>query len=128
MSIIIENRPWGSFEQFTLNEPSTVKILHVSRYKRLSKQYHHRRTEFWKILKGSVLATCNGKEMILTTGESLTIPRGAIHRLQGLDEEAIVLEISFGHFDESDIVRIEDDHGREAEVSDMPKGICVVGE
>lgn len=24
-----ERRPWGRFERFTLNEPSTVKIIHV---------------------------------------------------------------------------------------------------
>lgn len=96
----------------SLNEKSIVKLFHVSRRKRLSKQYHARRTEFWKILKGPVLVTFNEKESILTAGECITIPAGLVHRLEGLDEDAIVFEISFGHFDERDNLRLEDDHAR----------------
>jgi len=122
MSIKVENRPWGFFEQFTLNEPCTVKILYISPNMRLSKQYHCNRTELWQILRGSALATCNGEKRILTVGDTITIPRGAIHRLKGRNEGATILEISFGDFDELDIVRIEDDHGRD----DNTKSICVI--
>ena len=36
----------------------------------------------------------------------------SVHRIEGLSKEAHVLEISFGKFDEKDIVRVEDDFGR----------------
>jgi hypothetical protein len=34
------------------------------------------------------------------------------HRIQAIDSVCIVLEISYGSFDENDIVRIEDDYDR----------------
>jgi hypothetical protein len=40
------------------------------------------------------------------------IPRKNIHRLGALEEPAIVLEISYGKFDENDIVHLADDHDR----------------
>jgi len=32
----------------------------------------------------------------------------------------MILEISYGHFDENDIVRIEDDFGRAKEMENIP--------
>lgn len=112
MKVSTDNRPWGFFERLTLNEKSTIKLLHVSKGKRLSKQYHTRREEFWRILKGRVIVHLDGRELFLNAGESVTIPTGTIHRVEAI-EDAMILEISFGHFDEADIVRIEDDFGRE---------------
>jgi mannose-1-phosphate guanylyltransferase/mannose-6-phosphate isomerase len=40
------------------------------------------------------------------------IPVGAKHRLIGEDKSYRVLEISFGFFDEDDIIRFEDKYGR----------------
>ena len=46
-------------------------------------------------------------------GEELFIPRETIHRLSTVGNEAVrILEISFGQFDEEDIVRLEDVYGR----------------
>jgi len=116
--VITEKRPWGHFERFTLNEPCTVKLVYVDGDKRLSLQYHNNRSEFWRVIKGPVVVQIGRtKETLeakkLQTGESITIPKGALHRLQGAGTEAVVLEISTGDFDESDIVRIEDDYKRE---------------
>jgi mannose-1-phosphate guanylyltransferase len=49
---------------------------------------------------------------VLQTGDTISIPRRAKHRLEGMQDDGIVLEISFGNFDESDIVRLEDDYKR----------------
>jgi mannose-6-phosphate isomerase len=38
-------KPWGSYEQYTHNLPSTVKILTVAPGGILSRQYHHHRDE-----------------------------------------------------------------------------------
>jgi mannose-1-phosphate guanylyltransferase len=50
----------------------------------------------------------------LKTGETITIPPKTIHRLIGISGQdlAVILEISVGEFDESDIVRLEDDFKR----------------
>jgi len=112
--VIIESRPWGHFERFTLNEKCTVKLVYLDGDKRLSLQYHNNRAEFWKVVKGPVKVQL-GKDTIkvLQTGESITIPAKTIHRLIGISDAAIILEISTGEFDESDIVRLVDDYKRE---------------
>lgn len=108
----IEKRPWGHFERFTLNEPCTVKLVYVDADKRLSLQYHNNRTEFWKVVKGPVQVQIGEEVKTLQTGETITVPKKAVHRLAGVGADAIVLEISTGDFDEKDIVRLEDDYSR----------------
>lgn len=110
-----ERRPWGHFERFTLNEPSTVKLVYIDGDKRLSLQYHNNRSEFWKVVKGPVRVQVGEEKKLLQTGDSITIPKGAKHRLEGAGTDGIILEISKGDFDENDIVRIEDDYKRAAQ-------------
>ena len=109
---IKEERPWGRFERFTLNEKSTVKLVYLSGDKRLSLQYHDNRSEFWKVIKGPVKVRIGDDTKTLETGESIAIPKKTIHRLIGAGTDAIVLVISMGEFDEDDIVRLEDDFKR----------------
>lgn len=109
---VTEKRPWGKFERFTLNEPCTVKLVYIDGHKRLSLQYHKDRIEFWKVVQGPVLVQVGKDTKTLETGESISIPKGAIHRLGGAGVNAIVMEISIGNFDEQDIVRLEDDYKR----------------
>lgn len=109
----VVQKPWGKFEQFTLNEQSTVKILTVKANSRLSYQSHKKRDEFWRCIGNPVKAIIDGKEHVLSKYDEIYIPKGAKHRLVGLEKEGQVLEISFGFFNESDIVRYEDDFGRE---------------
>jgi len=112
MKKLVSNRPWGKFEQFTLNESSTVKIITINARKRTSLQFHKNRSEFWKVLDNPVKVTIRKKTFTAKKGDEIFIPKKTKHRLQGLSNEARVLEISFGNFDEKDIVRIEDDFGR----------------
>lgn len=110
--MITEKRPWGHFERFTLNEPCTVKLVYLDGKKRLSLQYHNNRSEFWKVVKGPVRVQIGDDVRILQTNDSITIPEKTVHRLIGDGSDAIILEISRGEFDESDIVRLEDDYRR----------------
>jgi len=112
MNIYSEDRPWGKFEKFHENKPCTVKLIYVNQNSRLSLQYHNKRSEFWKVIKGTAMVELNGRTMILTEGETLTIPRQAKHRVGALDSGCVILEISYGKFDEDDIVRLEDDYER----------------
>jgi mannose-6-phosphate isomerase len=106
-------RPWGRFEQYTHNLPSTVKVITVAPGGILSRQYHHKRDELWVVLDPGACVELDGKILYPESGEKLFIPRGTIHRLSSVGEgEARVLEISFGEFDEDDIVRLDDVYGR----------------
>jgi len=109
---LIVEKPWGKFFQFTHNEVSTVKILLVKANKKLSYQSHKNREEFWRCVNSDVKVVLNDEEIILKKDDEIYIAKGDKHRLIGLENDGEVLEISFGNFDENDIVRYEDDFGR----------------
>lgn len=107
------DKPWGRFEQYTHNLPCTVKIITVEPGGRLSRQYHHRRDELWVVLDTGIEIELGEKTLRPEPGEKLYISRGTVHRLSGVgDGPARILEVSFGEFDENDIVRLEDVYGR----------------
>ena len=112
MKIAYDNRPWGSEEIFTDNEPSTVKILTINPGQRCSLQYHNHRKEFWKLIEGNAIVEINGGKVEAKTGDEFTVEPKMTHRFGAKDKPAKILEISFGKFDENDIVRLEDDYGR----------------
>ena len=112
MDQFIDKRPWGMFEQFTLNEQSTVKIITVNPNSQLSYQYHKQRTEFWRIISGSATVILDDKEIPVSAGDDVRIPQGTKHRILTADDSCVFLEISFGHFDEEDNIRLKDDYGR----------------
>ena len=110
--VLIETRPWGEFHTFTENQPVTCKILMVHPGKRLSLQYHMKREEFWVVLDGNPMITIGKKRVTAKPGDRFIIPRGTIHRIDGSKTGTRILEIARGFFDEDDIVRLQDDHGR----------------
>jgi len=105
-------RPWGRFRQFSQDELSTVKIITVKAGEAFSLQYHKQRTEFWYIISGSPYVTIGKKKIKAKPGDEFLIKPKMQHRVMALRQSAVFLEVSFGHFDESDIVRIEDLYGR----------------
>ena len=107
-----EERPWGSFERFTLNEPSTVKIITVNPSEAFSLQKHKGRDEWWKILAGNGKVTIGNEKRDINDGDEYFLPRGTEHRIEAGTSAVVFLEISFGEFDENDIVRLEDRYGR----------------
>jgi mannose-6-phosphate isomerase len=112
MDIYTENRPWGRFEKFHENQSSTVKLIYVNANSRLSLQYHRDRWEFWKVIKGTAQVELDGMITEVKEEENIVIPKGVKHRVKALDNNCVILEISYGRFDENDIVRIEDDYQR----------------
>lgn len=112
MKIYSESRPWGKFEKFHENKPCTVKLIYVNANSRLSLQYHKKRSEFWKVIKGTAMVEIGEKMITLQEGETITIPRQTKHRVLALENDCIILEIAYGKFDENDIVRLEDDYHR----------------
>lgn len=105
-------RPWGNFERFTLNEPTTVKLLTLNPGQSTSLQTHDHRDEFWHVVKGSGTFRIGDTETAGAEGAEFFSPRQTRHRITSGPEGLLFLEISFGDFDESDITRLEDDYGR----------------
>ncbi len=138
-----DQRPWGGFfvidesqaplfvetyfpgmaiEDFRQFEKLSPKILLVAPKTRLSWQYHHRRSEIWRLIDGTagVITSPTDEEGDLRTlqpGDLVRLEQGERHRLVGLDGWGVLAEI-WQHTDpahpsdESDIVRVQDDFGR----------------
>ena len=68
------DKPWGRFEQYTHNLPSTVKIITVAPGGTLSRQYHHRRDELWVILDKGAQVQLGEEVLEPETGEKIFIP------------------------------------------------------
>jgi mannose-1-phosphate guanylyltransferase/mannose-6-phosphate isomerase len=106
-------KPWGSFDQYTLNKRSTVKILTINPGANTSLQSHKHRKEFWVALDQGVRVQIGKEKIVLRKGSNILVKKGTKHRLQCEGSLAArVLEISFGEFSENDIIRYEDDYGR----------------
>ncbi len=107
-----EQRPWGNFERFTLNEKSTVKIITVNPGEELSLQQHEHRDEEWRILSGTGAIIVGDMETPVKSGDTFFVKRGTRHRVGGGALGLTFLEIALGDFDEADVTRFEDRYGR----------------
>ena len=106
--------PWGCWEVLLDAPDHKVKRITVDPGKRLSYQKHFKRQEHWYVVSGQALVTLEGKELTLSLGESVDIPREAAHRVANPGDSPLVfIETQTGsYFGEDDIVRLEDDYGR----------------
>ena len=110
---ITVEKPWGEFQQYTHNLPSTVKVITVRTGGALSLQYHNKRDELWVVLDPGAQVEVGDQLLKPEPEETVFIPRRTPHRLSAIGEEPVrILEISLGEFDENDIVRLEDIYGR----------------
>jgi mannose-6-phosphate isomerase-like protein (cupin superfamily) len=111
--IIEAERPWGDFQQLVTNEQVTVKIITVQPGHRLSLQRHDHRGEMWQVLDVPIDVTLGGRQWSALAGETIWVPQGAVHRMGNSTAwPGRVLEMAFGHFDEDDIHRLDDDYAR----------------
>jgi mannose-6-phosphate isomerase len=111
-----DQRPWGSFTVLDEGENYKVKRIEVLPGKRLSYQQHSRRAEHWYVVRGIAKVTLNGTEILVNSGNAIDIARQDAHRVENPhDEETLVfIETQTGdYFGEDDIVRLDDDFGRE---------------
>ena len=115
MSNYIEHRPWGSFENLLDEDYCKVKRIIVKPGQRLSYQYHHKRKETWVIVKGVATITLDDNTYDYKEGYTINIPTKTKHRVKNkTNEDLIFIETQSGtYFGEDDIVRLEDDYGRD---------------
>ena len=98
------------------------KILVIAPNKRLSWQYHHRRSEIWKVTSGKIKVVTSHddverNEVLLKEGDEIKLAKGERHRIIGTNDYAVVAEIWIhtdkdNPSDEEDIVRVQDDFNR----------------
>ncbi len=107
-----EEKPWGWFRTFALNEVSTVKLLFIKKGEVFSLQKHQNRDEFWRVLVGNPEIVIGERTISAKPADEFVIDREVEHRIHAPTNDVEVLEISRGEFDENDNERIEDKYGR----------------
>lgn len=110
-----DTRPWGTWEILHEAPYCKVKKITVKPQQRLSYQSHKKREEHWTIVQGRALVTLDDETTECSTGQHIHIPREAKHRIENPDESTplIFIEVQTGtYFGEDDIIRFEDDYGR----------------
>ncbi|SEA45231.1 mannose-1-phosphate guanylyltransferase (GDP) [Desulfuromusa kysingii] len=109
------NRPWGAYEGIDTGERFQVKRITVNPGASLSLQKHHHRAEHWVVVKGTATVTCGDRVMVLSENQSTYIPLGEVHRLENPGKIPLeIIEVQSGSYlGEDDIIRFEDNYGRE---------------
>lgn len=110
----IDHRPWGWFESLALGSRFQVKRICVKPGAALSLQSHNHRSEHWVVVVGTAKVTINDEVKLVTEGQSVYVPLGAVHRLENSGKLPIVLiEVQIGtYFGEDDIIRYDDIYKR----------------
>jgi mannose-6-phosphate isomerase len=106
-------KPWGYELIFAKTTRYVGKILHISCGESLSLQYHEIKDETLFVIAGVLRLTIEAggdrRELMLHGGEAFHIPPRVIHRMEAL-EDTDVAEVSTPELD--DVVRLEDRYGR----------------
>ena len=107
-------RPWGGMCVFACAPEWWIKIIIVKSGHRLSLQKHEKRDEWFIKLQGKYNLWIGGRKVLVSgLGDAHLIRAGQEHRIEAIDNDAVVAEIAFGEPDEDDIIRIADDYGRD---------------
>ncbi len=107
-------RPWGKYDSVDSGSRFQVKRITVKPGEVLSLQKHFHRSEHWIVVSGIAEVTRDDEVFMVPENESAYIPRGAIHRLSNPGKIPLeLIEVQSGSYlGEDDIVRIEDNYGR----------------
>ena len=108
-------RPWGHYDCVDGGERFQVKRIVVEPGARLSLQMHHHRAEHWVVVRGTALVTRGEERFIVSENESAYIPLGVAHRLENPGKMPLeIIEVQSGSYlGEDDIVRLDDQYGRQ---------------
>ena len=108
-------RPWGWYETISEVPGNKIKRIGVHPGQQLSLQKHHQRAEHWVVTTGTARVTLDDRQFDLQPGEYCDIAIGQVHRLANLTNGPLeIVEVQFGSYlGENDIVRLQDDYGRD---------------
>ena len=105
----IVDKPWGREVWYARTDLYAGKILEVNSGHALSLQKHVVKHETLYLYSGLMRLILENETFEWKPGEAVTIPPGAVHQLEAI-EDSVVLEVSTPDLD--DIVRIADRYGR----------------
>jgi mannose-6-phosphate isomerase len=107
-------RPWGQYQVLYDGDDCKVKRITVNPGGKLSYQYHLKRSEDWLVISGNGIVTLGKIKSSISPDQRVHISAETPHRIHNTGPEPLVfIEIQTGsYFGEDDIVRIEDDYGR----------------
>lgn len=108
-------RPWGSYETLVMADRFQVKRIVVNPRHKTSLQMHYHRAEHWVVVSGTAEIEIDGEARLYTENQAAYIPVGAPHRIKNPGNIPLVfIEVQSGaYLGEDDIVRLEDDYGRQ---------------
>ncbi len=108
-------RPWGSYDSLDNGPRHQVKRLTVRPGGVLSLQLHHHRAEHWVVVSGTARITRGDEVFLLEENQSTYIPIGVKHRVENPGKLPLhIIEVQSGSYlGEDDIVRFEDQYGRQ---------------
>ncbi len=113
------DKPWGHELRFVQTDRYAGKLLFIKAGSQLSLQYHERKDEAFYVQEGTLeLVLGNGADqqvIRMGPGESRRISPGTVHRFRAVTD-TLLFEVSTPELD--DVVRIEDDFGREGASAD----------
>ena len=109
------DKPWGHELIWTHTDRYAGKVVLIETGKRLSLQLHRQKDESILVLSGRLRLHLEDPDGIvraveLGPGDHRRIPTGRQHRFEAI-ERVELIEVSTPELD--DVVRIEDDYGRE---------------
>lgn len=109
-----DHRPWGWFESLVLGTRFQVKRICVKPGASLSLQSHKHRSEHWIVVEGTAKVTIDKEVRLVTEGQSVYVPLGAVHRMENIGKPPMVLiEVQIGtYLGDDDIVRYHDVYSR----------------
>ena len=109
-----DHRPWGWFESLALGERFQVKRICVKPGGSLSLQSHNHRSEHWIVVEGTAKVTIDEDVKLVTEGQSVYVPLGAVHRMENPGKLPLrLIEVQIGtYLGEDDIIRYEDIYQR----------------
>jgi mannose-6-phosphate isomerase len=109
------DKPWGHELIWVETDRYVGKVIAITAGRRLSLQYHERKDESIYVLRGRLRLHLEDDDGSMTVrelgpGESARVPAGRRHRFEAVDDVELI-EVSTPELD--DVVRVEDDFGRE---------------
>lgn len=126
-------RPWGGYTVTDVKmddsngDEVVEKDIQVNGCVMLSVQSHVGRSEIWQAKKGTLTALIDGQIHTVAQGQTISIPKGAIHAMINTGSEPIIVhEIQRGVCREEDNTRYYDMSGRAVVQSDDPRVLASI--
>ena len=111
---MLVHRPWGTYETLLDDDNYKVKRIIILPQQQISLQFHNDREEHWTIVSGSGTVRVGDDTFKAVLGSRFFINKTQLHRATAdKDSHLVFIEVQLGDCRENDIVRLEDQYGRQ---------------